>query len=34
MKKKNKDKKKKLTGYKIVGALLIISSLMLLIFCL
>ena len=30
MKKKNKDKKKKLTGYKIVGALLIISSLMLL----
>ena len=30
MKKKNKDKKKKLTGYKIVGVLLIISSLMLL----
>ena len=30
MKKKNKDKKKKLTGYKIVGILLIISSLILL----
>ena len=30
MKKKNKDKKKKLTGYKIVGVLLIMSSLMLL----